>query len=186
MTSSTSDHGPQAADPEPPLWVERRWFTGMQAVLLTLIIVVPAFLLRRDGATGADLRLTAVVFGAFFLFMLAICVSPLTVGFGHLRIDRKGLAVWWGGLMKVPIEQLGDAMIVPPEEVGPAARRGRYREIKIPVGHSSCWAGGQSEPAVFVEQHRPDGKTVGWLLATREPEVVVEALAEVRDGRRDG
>lgn len=185
MTSSTSDDGTVDSAPTPALWIERRWFTGMQLVYLTVIVAVPAFLLRRDGVTGDDLRPAVAVFGGFFLFMLAICVSPLTVGFGHIRIDQEGLAMWWGGLMKLPAEQIGDAVIVPPEEVGRAARRGLYREIKIPIGHSSCWGGGQSQPAVFVEQRRPNREPVGWLLATMEPEVVVEALVEVRDRQRE-
>lgn len=182
MASSISDGGPSTGAPE-PLWVERRWLTGTQVAFLLAIVVVPAFMVS-NGSVSFEPALLAVAAG-LFLMMLAIFISPLTVGFGHLRVDDAGLAVWWGGLMKVPAKQLGEVMVVPYHEVGPAARSGRYRGIKIPTGHSSCWVGGEYKPAVFVAQHRPDGQTVGWLLASREPEVVVEALREVRDRHRE-
>lgn len=157
--------------------------TATQVGFLLVILVVPAVMVA-NGSAFLEPGLVALVSGVFLL-LLAIFISPLTVGFGHIRIDSKGLAVWWGGLMKVPANELGEAMVVPYHEVGPAARSGRYRGIKIPTGHSSCWVGGEYKPAVFVAQHRPDGQTVGWLLASREPEVVVEALREVRDRHRE-
>lgn len=155
----------------------------MHVLVLSVLGVVPIVMVVTQQV-ALD-RGYVAIFGGLFAVMLAISISPLTVGFGHIRIDSKGLAVWWGGLMKVPAKQLGEVMVVPYHEVGRAARSGRYRGIKIPTGHSSCWVGGEYKPAVFVAQHRPDGQTVGWLLASREPEVVVEALREVRDRHRE-
>jgi len=164
--------------------LEKRWFTLMQVTFLSIMAVVPAVMVAGGWISFGPGLFAA--FGGHLAWILVIFISPLTVGFGHIRIDRSGLALWWGGLMKAPAEQLGDAVIVPAHEVGTAVSRARYRGIKIPTGHSSCGVRGQSKPAVFLEQDRPGKATVGWLLATRDPEAVVEALSEVRDGRRDG
>lgn len=147
-------------------------------------IVVPAVYIGAPlvRTNPAELWDVARFFGVALLGALLLLASPLAFTFGRLRISTAGLWLFPLGLMRLPRSELGDAVIIPEAKAVLAARHGTWGDVRIPTGRSSYSRWGGEGPAVFVEQHRGDGKTVGWLLATREPEVVVEALGEVRGG----
>lgn len=176
MTSSTSDRH--------LIYLEEHFLTLNQAIILSGFIGLPIVAVTA-GWFPLD-PLTIATFGGILLFIVLLFLSPLSVGFSHIRITREGLALWWNRQCKLPARELGAAYVLDEHEAGTAAARGNYRGIRIPTGRSSYLVGGREGPAVFVEQHRADGRTVGWLLATKEPEAVIEALAEVRDAQRDG
>lgn len=184
MTSSTSNGSRRAAPSPLPRYLEERWFTLTQAIALPAFIALPIVMFT---AGWLEVEVATVMASAgLVLFPVALFLSPYSVGFSHIHISDEGLALWWGQQKKLPARELGAAYVLSEPDACAAARQGRYRGIKIPMGRCSYWMGGGDGPAVFVEQERPDGRTVGWLLATREPEAVIEALAEVRDAQRDG
>lgn len=152
------------------------------------VVVVPAIYVALPLVSTDPVQLWGVArfFGIALLGILGLLVSPLAFTFGCLHISEAGLKLFPLGLMRLPRTELGDLTIIPEEEAIAAARLGRWRGTRIPTGHSSYSRWGGDGPAVFVEQQRPDRETVGWLLATREPEAVIETLAEVRDVHRDG
>lgn len=177
MTSSTSD--------QEVIYLEERWYTFNQALVIAILIGVPTVMISAGWFPGGE-ALTAGIFAGFVVFFVVLFLSPLSVGFSHIRITAAGLALWWNQQCKLPARELGAAYVLDEQEAGTAAARGNYRGIKIPTGRSSYLVGGREGPAVFVEQRRPDGTTVGWLLATREPQAVVEALGEVREAQAGG
>ena len=174
MTSSTSD--PSA------IYLEERWFTFNQALVISVLVGVPIVMITARWVYSVVA--VAAAFAGMVVVAIVLFLSPHSVGFSHIRITTQGLALWWGQQRKLPAAELGAAYVIEEHEAGAAAAAARYRGIKIPAGRCSYLVGGREGPAVFVEQHLPDGRTVGWLLATRDPEAVIEALAEVRDGQR--
>jgi hypothetical protein len=185
VTSSASEQrgASRSARAAGTLYVERRWLSGTQTVGFAVIGVIAAVMLldtaRRDPE---KIPVTALVLLGFAALALVLSLSPLTDGFSHIRVDGSGLALWWGPLFRLPAAELGDAVVVPEREAGPAARRGRYRDVRIPLGRASYPNLGGAGRAVFVEQRRPGKGTIGWLLATRDPDAVVAALTRLREG----
>lgn len=182
MTSSTSDGSPAASAPQ-LLYLEERWFTLTQAIVMSAIISLPIIMF---SASWVDVGVATVAASAgLILLPIVLFLSPYSVGFSHIHISEAGLALWWGQQRKLPARELGAAYVLEEADACAAARQGRHRGIKIPMGRCSYWMGGGDGPAVFVEQERPGKDIVGWLLATREPDAVIEAVAEARDRRRD-
>lgn len=185
MTSSASDRTrpPRASRTDDTLYVERRWLTRGQVFVFVLIGAIGAFMLIAGPTREPrDLRRLALVYAGLLALLFLISLTPLTDGFSHIRVSGSGLALWWGPLFRLPAAELGDAVVVPEREAGPAARRGRYRDVRIPLGRASYPNLGGAGPGVFVEQRRPGKPPIGWLLATRDPEAVVAALTRLREG----
>lgn len=187
VDSFISRHRAAAAGSDPldgVMYHERRWFGGTEAIIFVMLVAAAVFMLvstaRRDPESLATVALGYLALAAL---VVVIVVSPVTVWCGHIHIDRSGLAVWWPRLVRLPAAEIGDVVIVAEEEAGPAARRGRYRNLKIGSGRSSYSVWGGMGRAVFVEQRRVGKPVRGWLVATRDPEGVVAALERVRDGR---
>lgn len=157
---------------------------GSTGWIIIAAIVVPALYVGLPLARTDPSQILGVVrfFGVALLGVLLLLLSPLTFSFGRLRISAGGLRLFPFGLVRLPAAELGEAVIVPEDEATVAARHGRWHDTKIPTGRSSYSRWGGEGPAVFVAQERADGTTVGWLLATRDPAAVIEALAEVRGG----
>lgn len=186
MTSLTSRPG--AAEPsnlpQGALYRERRWFGATEASIFMGLGAVALFMVVSTARDEPE-DLVAVALAVLALTALAvgILLMPGTYTCGHIRIDQSGLALWWPWRLRLPAAEIGDVVIVPEEEAGPAARAGRYAGVKIPTGRSSYSVWGGMGRAVFVEQRRAGKPARGWLVATRDPEGVVEALERVRDGR---
>lgn len=184
MISLPSD-GDTAAEDQHALYKEFRGL-GFYGWLAVGVVVVPALYIGVPLARTqpSELWEVAAFFGVMLLAALILLVSPLAFTFGWLHISGAGLKLWPLGLSRLPVADLGDVEIIREDEAVVAARQGRWRGTRIPTGRSSYSRWGGDGPAVFVEQYRPGKDAVGWLLATREPEVVIDALTEVRDAHR--
>jgi len=183
MTAASSPD--RSTDPQKPdvLFRESHWLTWTE-VWVFIAVLGPALGVLASGLweDPEDVRRVALGLVGTTVLLGLIAVSPLTTGFRHIHIDESGLTLWWARYFHLPADQIGDVIIVPEEEAGPAALRHRYGGLRIAFGRCTYAVRRNEGPAVLVEQHRPDGKIVGWLLSTRDPAALIAALETVRRG----
>lgn len=135
------------------------------------------------GAAGVysivvrDLSPTAVTVGlaALLAVGLAIGSSPWGPLFKHVRVNDEGLDV---GPWHLPASAIGRAWQV---DTATARRRGARGTIEgLRLRRSSFGIFTTDDAAVVVEDTSADAPS-GWLVATRHPDRLVAALAELRE-----
>lgn len=154
-------------DPHPsPRYRERLWPAGW--VFAATALVIPATLLvflPIDPSAGAIVAV--VLFGG--------CVALLIIGSPVIVVTETQLIA---GRARLPLEFAGDASVFRAEEA--TLERGRRLDAR-------AWLliRGWVAPVVRVEITDPDDPTPYWVLSTRHPERLAEAITAQRDQGMD-
>lgn len=163
------------------LYEELRYLTPFAMFMLALPLGMVVIFLVLEGVRWPDdvsLLLGAAGMSAFFWFILA---GPLGTELRHIVVDERGLRV---GRRLLPAGEIGDRRVVTAEEGAVALwaqhvdghRLGRSTRSHNPRLHDG-------ESAVFVYQERPGLERPGWLVGTRDPDGLIEALDRVAPAR---
>lgn len=155
--------------------------TRRQWLLLATIVVIATIMLVDVARTDPSaLVRVGVGYVVALVVMLGLFISPMSTGFDHIRITREGLALWTFGLFRLPVRELGDFCVVPEEEVSQLGPWDGYRGARFSFGRGTYPLKEKAGPAVFIEQRRPGKRPLAWMVATRNPDAVIEALRQLR------
>lgn len=89
----------------------------------------------------------------------------------RISVDGSGLRA---GRRRIPAAELGTARVVAPQQVEVAASTGRLGGRR--VGLTRRIVPRAAVPAVLVEQRGPDGPPRWWLIESRDPERLRDAI----------
>ncbi len=163
------------------LFEERRGPTRTFVVIgiLAAVVVLSSAIrdvVRGEALIGSAMAALVVLAGLVVVYAL-VAWAPGSSEFKSVRVDRSGLTV---GRQFLPAEEVGHAAVVSEAEASSAALRRRLLGTRIGSKNVSYAYFANSGPAVFVVQERAGLERPGWMIATRDPEGLLAALAELR------
>lgn len=145
-----------------PLYSERlvpAWWAWILVPALVSVVAI-AYGSAYDASVGWLILVAGTVIG----YAAVVSLSPT------VRVDER---VFQAGRARLPLEFAGTATALAPEELRTRLRTGDARTYLL----IRVWA---SRSGVLVENVDPADPHPAWLVSTRRPDAVVEALARAR------
>lgn len=162
---------------------ERRGFTGTYLSMVVVMVGTLLFVVLEGLVTGDPPLLVLgpvagiAAFCALVLWLFG--TGPLGTERRHIRVDAEGLLLRG---RRLPAEQIGVIELLTVGQAKRAAGAMRRNGVWLGPGRQSVAFLAGDDPAVFIEQHRPDSpRPRGWLIATTDPEGLRRALQQTRD-----
>lgn len=143
-------------------------------MILAGIVAVIVALFLLDGMTGEDVVDLALTVAGTVAVILALAAAPWGPEFKSITVDDRGLTV---GRRTLPAAAVGRTWHLEPTGAAGTVPRGRFEGMRITRSTFGFIATG--DDAVVVED-RSRERPSAWLIATRDPEALIDALADLR------
>lgn len=162
-----------------PIYTERR---GIPLGYWAIVLIVGGYALFTSVEAFVNDKFNpllgwGLLFVVAFLALITVIFFWLGPALRHIRVDSSGV---WLRSLHLPADRIGKIWCMGLGSANKVFVTDRIDGLWInPRRTSFNWAAG-AENAVYLEEHRPDGRRRPWLVGTDYPIELAEAARAVR------